>query len=475
MSGTPLHLSQYFGIPHSVFVKHGVYDALLDKDSRLHIDPLLIRGANIREFQDGYDKFLKHFTDTARLAHFVKASKLSDKFYHQICNRMTFKELANTGLGFSKSGGHGTGISGSLTSQLAKSVIDIENAGIVDPEIYALIPIIEDRIGPDRISDMMLSILYENFIRYTSAMTTEMGITQNTRVLEFSFGKFRVPIYRKAPIKFVPQSFLCELPEARSWDDIDRVDNYNRRIREKVCLAIGIALKDAHKIKKSEIKDCLLSHPQIAADVLAYYKTLSGVPYDFSGDKLGEYIRAIVNEMTFPKNIEISQVGSIEDVRHVTELICKQYKSIIENNRMYKLFYDSKNDKYSETNAQLLFFCMAAAYCDANDIDLTRESDAGHGELDFKLSHGASIKVLIEMKLSANPQLKKGLSNQLPAYMLAEKGKLGILMIILTHNRDIPRVMRVVEQNNQAKNNGDVVKDVLVIDARLRPSASKLR
>ncbi len=43
MATQTTHLSQYFGVPHAEFVKHGVYDALLGEDSRLHIDPLLIR------------------------------------------------------------------------------------------------------------------------------------------------------------------------------------------------------------------------------------------------------------------------------------------------------------------------------------------------------------------------------------------------------------------------------------------------
>ena len=97
------------------------------------------------------------------------------------------------------------------------------------------------------------------------------------------------------------------------------------------------------------------------------------------------------------------------------------------------------------------------------------------GELDFKLSQGASAKVLIEMKLSSNTQLEKGLTCQLPAYMQAEKGHYGILMILLTHDRDLNRVNQVLEQNSLAKANGNSVKDVMVIDARFRPSASKLK
>lgn len=475
MTKQSVHLSHYLGISHKEFIKHGVYDALIGEDSLLHIDPLLLRNTEIQCFIDGYQKFLKRFTDTARLVQFVKSENISDRFYDQICKRLTFKEIANTGLGFSKSGGHGTGISGILTKQLANSVIEIERAGIIDPEIYALMPIFEENIGPDRISDMIISILFDDFVRYTSSTVENMGITRYIKIVNYKFGKFKMPIYKNRTIIFIPQSFLCELPEAQSWEDIERVENYNQRIRERVCVELGIALKEAKKIKKNELKNYILTDNNLANNVLAYYKSLTGIPYDFSNDKLGEYIQAKVNEMTFPKNLSLPSEANLEDVKNVTVKICNHYKSEVENNRMYKLFRDSKTDKYSETKAQLLFYCMADSYCQANNIDLTRESDAGIGELDFKLSKGAIAKVLIEMKLSSNTQLEKGLSSQLPAYMKSEKGHIGILMIILTHDRDLSRVSHLMNQYYTKVSDNYAMINLIIIDARNRSSASKLR
>lgn len=37
-----IHYSQYFKLQHKDFVSNGVYNAFLDKDSLLHVDPLLI-------------------------------------------------------------------------------------------------------------------------------------------------------------------------------------------------------------------------------------------------------------------------------------------------------------------------------------------------------------------------------------------------------------------------------------------------
>lgn len=471
----PLPLSQYLGIKHRDFVSNGVYDSVLGKDSRLHIDPLLIKGTSIDEFSTGYDLFLKHFSDIARLVPHVVHKTKADRFYNQIFQRLKFKEVANTGLGYGRSGGHGTGISGRLSAQLADSVIDIVRAGIIDPEIFALMPVIEENVASDRISDMMISILFECFVRYTAYKTHELNITKRIKNFTFQFGYFSLPEYQHKPIIFIPQEFLCELPEAHTWDDIEIVDNYNRRLKEKVCASIGIAMKDVVKTKKSEIKDYILAHPHCAEDMLTYYRSLTGVPYNFTNDKLGEYIRVQVNELQFPIEKDLPHpLISQNDAKTVTERICNLYKELIECNRMYKLFYDSKSGRYSETKAQLLFYCIADSFCQTNNIDLTRESDAGAGELDFKLSQGANEKVLIEMKLSNNSQLEAGLKSQLPAYMASERGHYGILLILLTHDKDRRRVEKVLRQHQLAKVNGDNVKDVIVISAIERPSASKL-
>ena len=41
---------------------------------------------------------------------------------------------------------------------------------------------------------------------------------------------------------------------------------------------------------------------------------------------------------------------------------------------------------------QAIFFGVADSYCDANNIDLTKEGNNGRGPVDFKLSRGANDK-----------------------------------------------------------------------------------
>lgn len=78
-------------------------------------------------------------------------------------------------------------------------------------------PIFEKLFGTDQISYMINSILFENFVRYTSAVIENIGITSHFKIVNYEFGDFKLPIYNNKIIKLIPQSFLCESPEAQPW------------------------------------------------------------------------------------------------------------------------------------------------------------------------------------------------------------------------------------------------------------------
>ena len=61
---------------------------------------------------------------------------------------------------------------------------------------------------------------------------------------------------------------------------------------------------------------------------------------------------------------------------------------------------------------------------------MSREVNNGCGPVDFKLSHGADDKVLVEVKLSSNPQLEHVREKQLPIYMTQEDTYRAIYLII---------------------------------------------
>lgn len=120
-------------------------------------------------------------------------------------------------------------------------------------------------------------------------------------------------------------------------------------------------------------------------------------------------------------------------------------------------------------SSQLLFFGIACAYCYANNLDLSPEADAGRGPVDFKISMGASIKVLVEVKLTSNNQLAHGYEKQLPIYQKAEKSQKGIYLVL--YNEGITDI-RWKKFNDLVKNTKINNLDVIVVNAIPKASAS---
>ena len=124
-----------------------------------------------------------------------------------------------------------------------------------------------------------------------------------------------------------------------------------------------------------------------------------------------------------------------------------------------------------ERFAQLLFYGIADSYCEANNLDLTRECDGGRGPVDFKISTGYYSRVLVEIKYSTNTHLINGFTNQLPIYNKAERTQYSIYLIIKTSDSD-NSLEKVRKLKNDAETKNQRVPEIIVIDGRLQKSAS---
>lgn len=471
----PVRYSELFNIPHKLFLDKGVYDGCVNLDSKLHIDPSLLKKTKIKEFENAYSKFTDHFQPIFHLTKHVKHRSSIDRCFSQIYNRLIFKEKANSGLGYSVSDTHGNGISGKLSMQLANSAIDIISIGIEDPVIFELLPFIEENIGADRISDMTIAILYGNFLRYTQRICLELSINTVCFNSRNTQEQYNLPCYNNKPIIFIPAELLCDLPSAQDWDDIDRVCTYNRALRGRIAESIGLTWKEAQSMPKSNIKQYLMDNPTIFKEIIDLYKDQANTSYDCIQDRAGIYIGESVKETISREHpLDLSQYKplTIENVYNISILICQQYKSLIEDNGMYDLLYDNSDKCKNERAPQLLFFCIAESYCKANDIDLNRETNAGVGALDFKLSHGYSAKVNIEIKFSTN-DIIKGYEKQLPVYNKAEKAKRSIYLVLRNSPNDQKKIESLLQKEKASLLKNVNSPKVIIVDARIKPSASK--
>ncbi|SDG32346.1 hypothetical protein SAMN04487996_117152 [Dyadobacter soli] len=468
-------LSTLLKVDGKEFQKKGIFDSFIDIDSRLHIDPGLLSKSTIPEFKDSHAIFQEYFRNVGILI--SNSKQRGDTFWREAHRKLQFRERANTALGYSKGGTFGNAIGPILATKMLDTVTQIFEAGINDPIIFELVGMIEDGIGADRISDMTISILLENFAKYTQRLCSELSI--KTRSVKIKGEVYLVPYdyQNKRALLFVPRSLLNNLPIAIDWDDIDRVGRYNEELRQRVNKLIGVSWKAASKMSKKQLKQILLKNPELLIDLIDQYKRKIRTSYDFENDPVGEVIWAELSESAIDSHpLDLSPFNPItaDNIIEVVKRICEQYASLIENNGWFEYLYDDNGKLKVERSAQLLFYGIAEVYCIANDLDLNREINGGVGSLDFKISRGFKSKVNVELKYSTNSSLIKGFEIQLPTYNKAEKTDTSIFLIIQTkeNRKNIDKVLALAES---MRNQGQRSPEVIIIDGRKQISASKRR
>lgn len=135
------------------------------------------------------------------------------------------------------------------------------------------------------------------------------------------------------------------------------------------------------------------------------------------------------------------------------------------------MFYHDGKPRH-ERFAQLLFFSIASSYCEANNLEIPPESDAGAGPVDFKFSIGRE-KVIVEIKLSTNSKVVSGYKAQIEAYAKAERASFWHYVLIDVGGPG--RSGSSCKTLHTSKPDIKKFKAIHLIDGELRASASLLQ
>lgn len=469
----PERISTILKVSEKELDEKGVFNSFIDIDSSLYIDPCLLENLNIEEFKNSYNSFKTHFSKIILIIDKIKKPK--DVYWIEAHKRLQFKEFRFTGLGYSVGGKKGNGIGKVLAEKMLNISMEIIEDGIKDPVIFELIGLIQDNISLDRISDMTTHIIKQDLINYTMRVSEELNIT--TRPIGRK-KKYNLPFnpYNNDPIIFIPKKILRDIPIAFCWEDIDIVISETDSLKSEVNKIISTSWKDVMRRSKDYVRNFLFENKEAFKDLITQYKEKPRVEYNFLNDPLGEIIWAKLSEnalVEYPidfNKLKLNPVTS-ENILEVVRVICNQYSHLIENCGWYEyLYYEGKlrNERF----AQKLFYGIADVHCRANDLNLSREPNAGNGALDFKITKGYKSVVTVELKYSTNSNLVKGYLVQLPTYNKAENSRNSIYLVLKTKDSDTGIKNLEREYDNLIKN-GEYAPEIIVVDARAKLSASK--
>lgn len=399
----------------------------------------------------------------------LKVSKSDeDKSYRTAVKMFNFSEVRGINLGFSKST-RGAGFGKKLSKQIIKDAYEIIKSGSEQPEIFHLTSLFEENVVPDRLSDMVATLIYDDIVLYTKNINKKLGINKkNYPDYQFKAGLVINP-YKGCEILLLPIDILHEIPIAKDWDDVDRVSRENQTIRAEINTLVGQQWKKLSvSTKKHYIKEFIFKKPELLKKVIDEYEAIVVESYDVYKN-IDYLIEKIVHRIIKENNlVECDKKNSFESA---VEII-NEYKQWIENQKGYSVLenIDTRNE---EKIVQRTLHGCASYYCKSNHLDISPESNTGRGPVDFKISRGID-KTVIEIKLTSNSETVHGFEVQIEEYAKSEETDNKIFLLI-DNGKDSYRVEKVRNSFEKRKANGEKPAFIIVIDAKSKASASNYK
>ncbi|MFA7319065.1 MAG: hypothetical protein WC022_00475 [Parcubacteria group bacterium] len=471
-------LSEYLGVDAKTLKNKGVFDMVIGIDTKLFIDPLLFKKCGIAEFVDSRKKIILYFKKVVSLIKYFS----NDRAREAAIQLLTFPEPKGVSIGYGSDNDDGNAIGPKLAKRLAESGREIYEMGIEDPEIFELLGLFEEDFGPDRLSDMIINIVLSDFFRYTERICDELKI-KHTYEFFHEDHEFYLPQHpdKHGYLIFIPEKFLRNLPVASSWEEVCESARFNQELRNRLNKMMAGVFKGSHsKTTKKQLREIIFNNKNNVKELLDVYKELDPSAYDFLADVQGHGLWYQKGKEIFEKYYESEKCEKPKNICDLDSFVVRminQYKRAIEEVGANKILYSFKKDKFHphrEEIAQLVFLIVADLNCQKQGVFLARESNYGHGPVDFSLGIGYDEKILVEIKKSSNPNLIKGYMAQLPDYEKSEhSAKSYFVVLIVDENKE--KIKRLLSKKTEANKEGKKSPDIILIDATIKPSPSKLR
>ena len=367
--------SQYFSdfchIEKSKLDELGIFNPILNHDTKVFVDPFLVKNTKSYAFQNAYQDFKEFF------AKFLKCIALSreeaDIAWKQAQKMLNdnMHEYRFTCIGYGTTNTQGKGSGKKLNQDIivrAKTISDYDKN---DPEIFSLLPLFEKDIGGDRISDMTQNILDHAICEYTAWAMQELNIQGNKHYFDRLHNKsyhFILNPFSKLPIKLLPKDILTDSPLADNIHNaIYEITQINESLRHKTNDIIGGVWRDYNKKEAMQkIWDCILKDNQLLVDFLKELKSYPYEPYNLSEDWKGLH-RWLLDAYKFnSEEIEQNKLDfkGIDCLNDFIHNLITSFKQQIEDG-LWTLFWTKYERQYHHVRqeySQKLFFCLSGIF-----------------------------------------------------------------------------------------------------------------
>jgi len=470
----PILFSSYFDVNPTEIDKAGLIDPFLNVDLELFIDPVLLeKSAHPEISKVGIASFREHFSKIIRLL--IISRHEEDVAWRAARKLLNLDEPSENGLGYGGASRSGSSRPEDIQTMMLRTTKEIITLGADDPEMISLMGFFEEGVGPDTISDFTTQVIFLSLATITSDFCNSQGVA--TTPISEERQDVGLPMYTDSkghsrPFLLVPKDIVRDLPIANDWSDVQQAAMKNAEIRERVSQLLAGIVEPTLTDTKHALRGAALSSAGAFNHFLASVKD-NASNYDPVEDALGYYrYRQLLlcdpKALAGASAVDLSSGPSaIHAVVHEAIALFKRHVEV--GDLWRELWVDGKPKK--ERAAQLMFQAIADAFCKANNVDMSPETNMGGGPVDFKFSSGYNARVLVELKRDSGT-VRHGYETQLEHYKTAGDTFFGIFVVI-----DYGKLGDKLEVINAIRNAqlqaGERASDIVVIDATPKRSASK--
>ncbi len=465
------------------------FNPVLEKDVKLFLDPYLVENSDIPEFENAREKINNFFNHIIKRIAYYRSIKDSniDILLKQM---LIFPEVDYLRLGYGEGLRHGSGTGMSFAKNLYFAICDLIDNLEVNAENFSHIEILtffSKGIGADRISDITANILKEELIRYTQRICNENGIEMNEKFpvnhYKFDYNEDRwrdthlnLPKNTKnnEAIILVPKEFLRRSPLLNS----DEFKKYLLQ-QDSEYLRSSLNIRFSREINRDKLLEVVKNNPnRLYKFIDSFYGEgkIKKDYYNYIEDKNKVYYeRFLPSKIKDELNpIQIKSEYNYEDLFDFVKQLIEEFRHFIEKEEGYKLLRNpSTGIPFKEDYVQLIFYSTIKLICEEHNIEVSPESKAGNGRIDFTFSQGVKSRTHLEIKLASHKKLFEGFQEQLPTYMEGKKIKRGILLVLFFKDDE----QRKMKELNELKLDDKYLELIIfkeIIDARVRPTPSNL-
>ena len=420
----PRSFSEQFHIPPGRLEALRVLNPVLNVDTKLFIDPVLLESSSTPEVAQGAaPHFRGYFEDVITLLRATR--QRGDVAWREAESRLRFPENAATCLGYGAGSIRGRGFGAQLRGRLIATAKEIVDLGVTDPDLFILLPLLEEGVGPDLISDLTTRVIAPDLARLTHRIATDLHVPTEAFVIEGS--EFQLPVNprqtRRTPVLLVPTDILRSLPLASDWSEVADAAAEIDIIRSRVNKLFGNIWSARARKDKKRLREAAIASKRAFGALLRLIHEGKITPYNIRSDPEGILVWRDVHAAVardHPFTVPATGPPGPSKAIGVVQAIVAQFQRLVERKGLWKVLWHGLRP-HKEKVSQMVFFAVADAYCKANNLDVTPEADTATGPIDFKFAASYRTRVLVEVKLSNSQRLLAGYRKQLSTYVAAEE------------------------------------------------------